>query len=92
MSDFEDNSHLIIDEENAEASGTGAVDRLKEVLWQNWGQVQQKYNEMVEEEKSDILEHFNSAYENIGDKLFGNEAELAAVLEYVTGLNEERKR
>ena len=73
------------------ARGTEAADELVDMLKENWEQIQTKYNELTETEKNEMLEHFNSTFENIGDTLFGEEADFSAVDEYINGLNEEEK-
>ena len=71
------------------ARGTEAADELVDMLKENWEQIQTKYNELTETEKNKMLEHFNSSFENIGDMLFGEEADFIYVDEYINCLDEE---
>ena len=58
-------------------------------LCDNWDQLQDNYQSQTETEKEDMLEYFNSAIENLGDTLFGDDAEVEAFKDFVTGLEKE---
>ena len=38
-----------------------------------------------------MLEYFNSAIENLGDTLFGDDAEVEAFKDFITGLEKEQQ-
>ena len=40
----------------------------------NWDQLKEKFNGYTESEKEDLVEHFNCAIFNLGDNLFGDDA------------------
>ena len=73
------------------ARGTQAADEVMDMLKENWDEIQDKFNALTESEKNDMLEHFNADFENVGDTLFGAEAQIEALTEYVNGLDEEFK-
>ena len=74
------------------ARGTESADEMLELLNDNWEQVQERYNACSESEKEEMLEHFNSSQENLGEALFGADAQIEELQNYVNGLEEADKR
>ena len=59
---------------NHDARGTKDADVMLEIFKENWTQIQDKYNNLSGSEKAEMLDHFESQFENIGDTLFGDDA------------------
>ena len=74
------------------ARGTESAEEMLELLNDNWEQVQERYNACSESEKEEMLEHFNSSQENLGEALFGADAQIEELQNYVNGLEEADKR
>ena len=47
---------------------------MLELMLDNWDQLQEKFKSQTETEKEDMMDHFNSKIENLGDTLFGEGA------------------
>ena len=77
--------------DKAGARGTKAADEMMDLLRDNWDQVQAKFNDLNESEKNEMLEHFNSQFENLGDALFGSDAGVDELNNYVDGLDDDKK-
>ena len=73
------------------ARGTKQASEMLEMFRENWEQIQEKFNAFSEEERNDMLDHFNRSFENLGDALFGKDACIDELENYVESLNEERK-
>ena len=53
--------------------------------------LQEKYNDQTEAEKEEMTDHFNSAIENLGDTLFGDEPNIDDFRQFVQGLKDEEE-
>ena len=66
--------------------GMSTANEVMETLCDNWSQLQDNYLNQTETEKEDMLEYFNNAIENLGDTLFGEDCDVEAFKDFVTGL------
>ena len=57
--------------DEAKARGTEQAPEMLELMIENWDQIQEKFESQTETEKEDMMDHFNSRIENLGDTLFG---------------------
>ena len=63
--------------------GTEQAPQMVELMIENWDQLQEKFAEYDESEKGEMIEHFNSTIDCLGDSLFGgdaNQEEFAALV------------
>ena len=77
---------------NHDARGTKDADVMMDIFRENWDQIQDKYNNLSESERTEMLDHFNSQFENIGDSLFGSNAGPEELAEFIDGLDDGRKK
>ena len=49
---------------------------MVELMVENWDQLQEKFTEYSESEKEEMIDHFNSTIDALGDTLFGDDANL----------------
>ena len=54
--------------------GTAQAQEMVEMMQENWAQIRENYNSQSAEDQDDMIEHFNSAVENLGDNIFGDES------------------
>ena len=68
--------------------GTQASQDLLETLKENWEQMRKAYNEKDDGEKEEMLNYFNSAIENFGETLFGDDSESNELGDFVNALTD----
>ena len=79
-------SKLIIKaKDTKEARGTKKASEMVELMADNWEQLQEKFNSQTEAEKEEMMDHFNSTIENLGDTLFGDDAGIDDFRQFVGG-------
>ena len=64
---------------------------MVELMSSNWAQLQEKFAGQTEAEKEDMLDHFNSSIENLGDTLFGDDANIDDFKNFVTNLEDDEE-
>ena len=64
---------------------------MVELMSENWEQLQEKFRGQTEAEKEDMMDHFNSSIENLGDTLFGDDANIDDFKNFVTNLEDEEE-
>ena len=67
--------------------GTTSATELVDLLDENWSQVQEKFGDLSESDKQDMLDHFNASVEDIGEALFGEGATIDELRDLVSGLD-----
>ena len=72
--------------------GTEAAKEMLELMTENWDQLQDKFNSQNENEKSEMLDHFNQTIENLGDTLFGDDCNIEDFTSFVDGLEDEEEK
>ena len=75
----------------AKALGTEQAPEMLELMAENWEQLQEKFNSQTEAEKNDMMDHFNSSIENLGDTLFGDDANIDDFRSFIGGLEDEEE-
>ena len=68
--------------------GTKSANDLVETLTENWNQMRKSYNEKDAGEKEEMLDFFNSAIDNLGEILFGDDSESAELADFVNSLDD----
>ena len=81
----------LVPKEAKDARGTKQASEMLELMVDNWDQLQEKYNDQTEAEKEEMCDHFNSAIENLGDTLFGDEPNVDDFRAFVQGLKDEEE-
>ena len=59
-------------------------------MQENWTQVKEKYKSLKADEKDEMMNYFNSAIENLGDILFGDDSEASELKTLVEALSDEK--
>ena len=77
--------------DEAKARGTEQAPEMLELMLDNWDQLQEKFKSQTETEKEDMMDHFNSSIENLGDTLFGDDANIDDFKNFVTNLEDEEE-
>ena len=72
--------------------GTEAAKEMLELMVENWDQLQEKFNSQNENEKSEMLEHFNQTIDNLGDTLFGDDCNTEDFTSFIDGLEDEEEK
>ena len=67
------------------ARGTEQSDQLIDMLSENWEQYQDAFKGKSEAEQEELLAHFESINEDLGDCLFGDSASAEDVKKFVDG-------
>ena len=67
------------------ARGTEQADRVIDILIENWDQIQNVYKSKSEDEQEELLAHFESIHNDLGDCLFGENASAEDVKLFVQG-------
>ena len=75
----------------AKARGTEQASEMLELMVDNWEQLQEKFKTQTEAEKEDMMDHFNSTIENLGDTLFGDDANIEDFKAFIGGLEDEEE-
>ena len=75
--------------EDAIVRGTEQATEMVDLMVENWDQIRDKYFGMDMSEQEDMMDHFNSSIENLGDALFGDEANPRDFQQFVGGLEDE---
>ena len=65
---------------------------MVELMSENWEQLQEKFRGQTEAEKGDMMDHFNSTIENLGDTLFGDDSNINDFKQFVSGLEDEEEQ
>ena len=74
------------------ARGTKQASEMLELMVENWDQLQEKFADYSESEKEEMIDHFNNTIENLGDMLFGDDANKEEFEELVNQSDEEQQR
>ena len=69
------------------ARGTTDATQLVELLEENWSAIQEKFNELSESDKQEMLDHFEASVENIAEALFGDGTTIGELREVVSNLD-----
>ena len=56
------------------ARGTEAANEVCDMLSENWSQFREQFLALGPEDQDEMLEHFESVIENLGDILFGEDS------------------
>ena len=72
------------------ARGTKQSADIVEALQENWTHVKEKYRSMKADEQEELMDHFNSAIDNLGDILFGEDSEADELKTLVDALSDEK--
>ena len=67
------------------ARGTEQSDQLVDMLSENWEQYQEAFKGRSEAEQEELLSHFESINEDLGDCLFGEDASAEDVKKFIQG-------
>ena len=78
--------------DEAKARGTEQASEMVELMSENWEQLQEKFRGQTEAEKGDMMDHFNSTIENLGDTLFGDDSNINDFKQFVSGLEDEEEQ
>ena len=54
--------------------GSEQASEMVDLMVDNWDQLQDKYQRMSDEDRDEMMDHFNSALNNLGETLFGGDA------------------
>ena len=74
-----------------EVRGTEKANEMVELMVDNWDQLQDKFNDYSEAEKDEMMDHFNCCINNLGDSLFGDEANPEDFKQFIDGLEDEQE-
>ena len=77
------NKHL------GQARGTTQASEMVEIMIDNWDQLQDKFNSQTESEKEEMMDHFNCSIDNLGDTLFGDDANPDDFKKLIKGLEDD---
>ena len=69
--------------------GTEQASEMVELMIDNWVQLQSKFNDYSESDKDDLMDHFNCAINNLGESLFGDDANPEDFKQFMDGLEDE---
>ena len=69
--------------------GTEQAPEMIELLKDNWADLQSAFSSYSKEEQDELLDHFNQALEDLGDNLFGADANIDDLRTFVLGQEEE---
>ena len=69
--------------------GTEQASEMVELMIDNWDQLQSKFNDYSESDKDDLMDHFNCAINNLGESLFGDDANPEDFKQFMDGLEDE---
>ena len=61
---------------------------MLELMVENWDQLQEKFADYSESEKEEMIDHFNNTIENLGDMLFGDDANVDDFEQLVSSFEE----
>ena len=70
------------------ARGTKQASEMLELMVENWDQLQEKFADYSESEKEEMIDHFNNTIENLGDMLFGDDANVDDFEQLVSSFEE----
>ena len=85
-------SKLIIKAKSEGMRGTEAAKEIVNLMCENWEPLQEKYKAQPNAEQEEMIEHFNSAVEGLGDALFGDDSGEEEFKTFATDLNEEQEK
>ena len=63
--------------------GTEQAPEMLELMEENWEELQSAFAGHSNEEQEELLDYFNSAIEDLGDNLFGNDASFEDLRAFV---------
>ena len=58
----------------------------------NWEDIQTAFSQYSNEEQDELLDHFNAAIEDLGDNLFGSDANFSDLRTFIVGCDEENQK
>ena len=76
------------DADEAKARGTEQATEIIELMVDNWEQIQEKFSGQTQSEKEEMMDHFNSAIENLGDVLFGEDSNIDDFEQFAGGFED----
>ena len=71
--------------------GTEGAPELLDMVNENWSQIKENFKASSEEEQEGLLEHFNSAQDEMGDMLFGDDADYEDFKNKFNALSDEQQ-
>ena len=74
------------------ARGTEKAKEMLELMTENWSSIQENFQSQEEQDREDMLEHFNDAIEELGDQLFGEDASVDNFDRFVRGLDDNEEK
>ena len=74
------------------ARGTLQAKEMLDLMTENWSQIQENFHAQEEQDREDMLEHFNQAIEELGDQLFGEDASKDDFDRFVRGLDDNEEK
>ena len=82
---------IVLQRSEEGAGGTESKEAILELVKVEWGNIQVKFEEMTNEEQISLIQHFNTVDEevNMGDALFGEQANYDDFAQAVDGLEAE---
>ena len=72
------------------ARGTEGCAAMLDTLKDHFDPIREKFLERPDDEREEMVDYLNSAMENLGDMLFGDDATADDLDPYVTALNDEQ--
>ena len=72
------------------ARGTANCAAMLDTLKDHFDGIRERFMERSEEERDEMIDYLNSAMENLGDMLFGDDATADDLDPYVTALSDDK--
>ena len=57
--------------------GTEQATEMVEIMTENWDQLQEAFKGYSDDEKEELMDHFNCAIDSLGDALFGDDSNIS---------------
>ena len=74
------------------ARGTEKAKEMLELMTENWSQLQENFQTQEEVERDEMIEHFNDAVDELGDQLFGEDANMDDFDRFVRGMDDKEEK
>ena len=72
--------------------GTEGASEMLELMSSNWEQIRDAFAQYSDEEQNELMDHFNDTLDDLGENLFGEDAQMEDFKTYITGMEEEDQK
>ena len=73
------------------ARGTEKATEMIDLMKENWGPIQENFNLRSEDERLELIDHFNNKVEDLGEMLLGENANKDDFENFAKGLDESEQ-